>query len=70
MSRTYRAGYRDGIEETVLNRCRTAAELDGLDPYYVAGYKAGVVDWYHCRDDVEKSLINFRRRLDNSESLA
>lgn len=65
----YREGYRDGIEESVINRRRTSAELEGLNPFYAAGYKAGAVDWYHCRDDVEKSLTFFRKWLDNAKIL-
>lgn len=63
----FRAGYRDGIEESVINRCRTSSALSDLHPYYIAGYKAGAVDWYRCRDDVEKSWAFFQKRLDKTK---
>lgn len=65
----FRCGYRDGIEESVVNRRRTSAELTGLNPYYIAGYKAGAVDWYYCRDDVEKSLTFFKKLLDKRQDM-
>ena len=60
----YKWGYRDGVEECVINRRRSLEDLKGLHPFYIAGYKAGAVDWYHCKDDPEKSWKNFQKILD------
>jgi len=58
----FRWGYRDGIEERVLNCPRTI----GKNPLYNLGYLFGVLDWIRGVDDVENRLKKSKNAVDFS----
>jgi len=54
-------GYRDGVEESVINRRRSRSDLSDTPEPYKEGYILGAVDWSRNTVDREKRLNNYKK---------